>query len=108
MKKLIITIMIVAVAMTSFAKVGDKTVKKKMNPQVQKQLKYFKLLANEEKNILDKYITCLNTVDTGKGIQVCNQKRREMAGKLRQISSPAHRQKAKKQANIKQPIIEKK
>lgn len=63
-------------------------------------------MATEEKTILEKYITCLNTVDSDEGLQVCNNKRREMSGKLRQIASPpANRQKAQRGAVPQQPPV---
>ncbi|PLX70038.1 MAG: hypothetical protein C0603_03625 [Denitrovibrio sp.] len=109
MKQIIIILMIVAVAMTSFAQTDQKTMAKKPSLAIQKKLQFFKIMATEEKKILDRYIICLNTVDTDKGIQVCNNKRREMIGKLRQRASLVNNNNAKKGAmNRKQAPIKKK
>ena len=108
MKKFFIVLMIIAFAMTSFAQADKKTVRKKPSIAVQKKLQFYKLMAGEEKAILEKYIECLNTVDTLEGIKVCNNKKREMFTKLRRAIIPKNKQKAQRRAMPQQPKPEKK
>jgi len=89
MKRIFIVFMVL-VASVAFAQTDTMAEKTKPSLSFMRQVQYFKLMADEEKKILDQYVRCLDTVDTMKGLQVCQNKKNELMVRLRKSTTAAH------------------
>ncbi|PLX66366.1 MAG: hypothetical protein C0602_11945 [Denitrovibrio sp.] len=91
MKKCLVVFTILLFALTAAAETAEKKALNKRNVDIAKQLHYYKVIATEESNILEKYIKCLNGVNDKKMLDMCNRARHQQLAKLRR--SPALKKK---------------
>jgi len=88
MKKILVVMMILVFSCSAFAKDEVKKEAKKPSLQTLKKIQYYKIVATEEINIIEKFIKCVDGAKDNKMLDMCNRAKHQQMTKLRKVSTP--------------------
>jgi len=91
MKKILVVIVILAFSLSAFAKDDAKKAAEKPDLKTMRKIQYYKIVATEEINIIEKFIKCLDGAKNKDMMNMCSRARNMQMGKLRKTATPKTR-----------------
>jgi len=88
MKKSLVVLMILVFSFSAFAKDDVKIEANKPDIQTMRKIQYYKVVATEEINIIEKFIKCVDGAKDKKMLDMCSRNRHQQMTRLRKTSIP--------------------